>query len=131
MEGTGWVRGLRYLIEGCPYTTARRDGGCYDMMAILSRGDHWHTSKGTVAHGEFLFGAIRTLTRYLPALIGASEQTISSSLPQLASSSFRRMEWNWSQCSSYTDQGQEASCLGNLRTSESISYRYGKLFPAE
>ena len=80
MEGTGWVRGLRYLIEGFPYATARGDGGCYDRVAILSRGDHWHTSKGRVAHGEegqlcVLFGAIRTLARSLSALIGASEHT--------------------------------------------------------
>ena len=69
------MRGLRYLIEEFPYTTARGDGGCYDRVAILSRGDHWHTSKGRVSHGEVLFGAIRTLARSLPALIGASEHT--------------------------------------------------------
>lgn len=39
--------------------------GCYGMVTVLSRGDHWPISKGRGAHGKVdgpvvLFGAMRT-----------------------------------------------------------------------
>ena len=52
------------------------------MVAVLSRGDHWHMSKGRGAHGEVgqvfvLFGAMRTthIARSFPQPVWAPDHT--------------------------------------------------------